>query len=85
MLSFPRNVAHFGNNTMTIRNLVIIGSGPAGCTAAIYSARANLQPIMLVGNNAGGQLTQANTIENWPGEKLISGFEVMQEALAPKS
>ena len=64
MLNPPRNVAHFGNKTMTIRNLVIIGSGPAGCTAAIYSARANLQPIMLVGNNAGGQLTQANTIEN---------------------
>lgn len=79
MLNPPRNVAHFGNKTMTIRNLVIIGSGPAGCTAAIYSARANLQPIMLVGNNAGGQLTQANTIENWPGEELISGFELMEK------
>lgn len=48
--------------------LIILGSGPAGYTAAIYSARANLNPILITGLEHGGQLNTTNSIENWPGD-----------------
>ncbi|ARC54764.1 thioredoxin reductase [Candidatus Riesia sp. GBBU] len=64
------------------RKSIILGSGPAGCTSAIYLARANLNPILITGNYKGGQLTSSYSIENWPGESFkISGKELMQKML----
>lgn len=63
--------------THQIHPLIIIGSGPAGLTAAIYAARANLHPIVIEGNNPGGQLMTTSHVENWPGEKSILGPTLM--------
>lgn len=67
------------NNTIETQCL-IIGSGPAGYTAAIYASRASLQPLMYQGMEAGGQLMQTNEVENFPGyPQGIQGPEMMQE------
>ncbi len=57
--------------------LIIIGAGPAGLTAGIYSSRANLKPLIITGKNPGGQLMGTTAIENWPGNISIMGPQLM--------
>lgn len=68
--------------TTKYAKLLILGSGPAGYTAAVYAARANLKPVLVTGMQQGGQLTTTDEIENWPGEfEQITGTELMHKML----
>ncbi|MBN48546.1 MAG: thioredoxin-disulfide reductase [Spongiibacteraceae bacterium] len=63
--------------------LIILGSGPAGYTAAVYAARANLSPVVITGLEQGGQLTTTTDVDNWPGDdKGVQGPELMMRMQA---
>ncbi len=66
---------------MTVRHarVIILGSGPAGYSAAVYAARANLKPLLITGMQAGGQLTTTTEVDNWPGDVHgLTGPALMQ-------
>tara|TARA_R110001592_G_scaffold291131_1_gene560374 strand:- start:8126 stop:9079 length:954 start_codon:yes stop_codon:yes gene_type:complete len=70
------------SNTKHVK-LLILGSGPAGYTAAVYAARANLNPVIITGIQAGGQLTQTTDVDNWPGDvEGLQGPDLMERMKA---
>lgn len=63
----------------TIYDVVIIGGGPAGLSAAVYTSRASLKPLVLAGSPPGGQLTLTSEVENFPGYEKILGTELIEK------
>ena len=61
-----------------VHDIVVIGSGPAGLTAGIYLGRFKRKPLIIDGDEPGGQLMKTGAVENWPGELSIDGPKLMQ-------
>src|SRR5512136_1225869 len=62
-----------------VENVIIVGSGPAGWSAAIYTARADLRPLLITGNEPGGQIALTTEVENFPGfDEAIQGPELVE-------
>lgn len=73
------NSAQDTTETTQHRQLIILGSGPAGYSAAVYAARANLSPMLITGIEQGGQLTTTTDVDNWPGDNDgVQGPELME-------
>jgi thioredoxin reductase (NADPH) len=70
-------------NESTVENVIIVGSGPAGFTAGLYAARANLSPLLITGNEYGGQVSLTYEVENYPGfPESLSGPELVEKMKA---
>ena len=84
-LSASRTVLFILENSMSSpkhAKVLILGSGPAGYSAAVYAARANLNPVLITGVEQGGQLMTTTDVENWPGDPMgVQGPELMQRLL----
>ena len=65
------------------QKLIVLGSGPAGCTAALYGSRANLEPLLITGIEVGGQMTTTTDVDNWPGDSdNLQGPDLMDRMIA---
>ena len=72
--------AHGQGEEAGVENVIIIGSGPAGFTAGLYTARANLSPLLITGNEYGGQVSITYEVENYPGfPESLSGPELVEK------
>ena len=71
---------HAANGGRPVEDVIIIGSGPAGFTAGLYAARANLSPLLITGNDYGGQVSITYDIENYPGfPESLSGPDLVEK------
>jgi thioredoxin reductase (NADPH) len=78
-LHLPTHKTNIMSTTIKHSRLLILGSGPAGYTAAVYAARANLKPVLITGIVQGGQLTTTTEVDNWPADVMgVQGPELME-------